>query len=173
MEAYFRTPTFNSRGHSGDSPKSEPGSPRREYTLEERDRLRQKYHEWNSIDRLHESKIKVLRERQTKRYEEAVGKMEREAIELAESNRQLYEDAEKRCRDEEATTLTWLETREKRLAMKWMLEEAILRKKLELETNEVYGPLPPLSFDEVQNSPTPDVGNASDASKPPNEHRLP
>ena len=167
MEAYFKTPTFNSEGGSGDSAKLESGSARREYTLEERDRLRQKYHEWNSIDRLHESKIKVLRDGQTKRYEEAMRKMEREATELAASNRHQYHDLEKRCQDEEAATMTWLEAREKRLATRWMLEEAILRKKLELETNEIYGPLPPLSFDEAQDSPTGDLENASDVSKTP------
>ncbi|KAL1957368.1 hypothetical protein VTO42DRAFT_6048 [Malbranchea cinnamomea] len=147
MEAYFRTPALLSEDDPGST--SDPKPSPRQYTQEQRDRLRQKYHERDSMDRLHESKIKVMRDRQAKQLEEAIHKMEREAAELAKENSRLYQEVEKRCQVEELATLAWLEMREKRLAAKWILEEAILRKKLELATNLTYGPLPLLSFEDT------------------------
>lgn len=159
MEAYFNTPAPVSSGGGDDddddgededddskNPHSAPSQ--RQYTQQHRDRLQQKYHERDSIDTLHEAKIKVLRDKQVKQSEEAARKMEREAAEFAESNGQRYRELEEQCRDEEAATLEWFETRQKRLVARWALEEAVLRKKLELETSVVYGPLPALSFED-------------------------
>lgn len=165
MEAYFKTPTPDSEADFGTN--LEHNCSRRLYTLEERDRLRQKHHEWDSMDTLHKSKIKVLRDTQTKRYGDTTRKMEKEINELAEANSQLCHDVEKRCQDEVLATLAWLETRQKRLTTKWTLEEAILRKRLELETNLVYGPLPLIFFEETQYSPTSRLEAATDTPKVP------
>ena len=147
MEAYFNTPTPTGTSAEDSPNDSDSVLSQRQYTQQHRDRLQQKYHERNSIDTLHESKIKVLRDKQAKQSEEAARKMEREAADLAQSNGQRYRELEKLCRDEEAATMEWLEGKEKRLVARWTLEEAVLRKKLELESGVTYGPLPPLVFE--------------------------
>jgi hypothetical protein len=141
MEAYFQTPAIVDMN-------AESTLAQRQYTHEQRDRLRQKYHELDSMGTLHQSKIKVLRDRQAKRLEESLQGMERDRADLAARNAQSYRDLEYRLQEERLAITGWLEARQSRLTTRWILEEAVLRKKLQLETNLSYGPLPLLAFEE-------------------------
>ncbi|EEP75554.1 predicted protein [Uncinocarpus reesii 1704] len=156
MEAYFNTPRAND---------TDPLQPPREYGKEYRDRLRQKLHELATIDSLHQSKIKVLRDIQAKRYEKALEKWEQAVHRLQASNEHDLRNLESRCREEKDAAIVWLEAKRARLKARWTFEERIIRRKLEIDTRESFGPLPELSFgdirDDIPQSPG-DSGNKGD-----------
>jgi len=125
--------------------------PVRKITRQQRERLAQEYHDRDSMDRLHEAKIKVLRDRQEKQFQEAVARMERELQKLIEKNAQDLAELERRNQQEEHSVMQAFHAKKAKLKRRWNLEEAILRKKLELKNGLPYGPLPPLSFTDLHN----------------------
>ncbi|KAL2219242.1 hypothetical protein M432DRAFT_340225 [Thermoascus aurantiacus ATCC 26904] len=125
--------------------------PVRKITRQQRERLAQEYHDRDSMDRLHEAKIKVLRDRQEKQFREAVARMERELQKLIEKNAQDLAELERRNQQEEHSVMQAFHAKKAKLKRRWNLEEAILRKKLELKNGLPYGPLPPLSFTDLHN----------------------
>ncbi|KAM5476921.1 hypothetical protein MauCBS54593_000192 [Microsporum audouinii] len=145
MEAYFNTPPpslpFDKNGFYANL---QP----REFTDQKRSRLSQSYHELNTLDALHESKIKVLRDRQARNFQETLRAMELESLELAKKNKEVLDDLENRRRDETMAVVTWLDERKRKLIYRWALEEGIARRRLEDETKQTYGPLPRISFNE-------------------------
>ncbi|KAF3482262.1 uncharacterized protein GIQ15_05021 [Arthroderma uncinatum] len=145
MEAYFNTPPPSLSSSKNDFYKNlQP----RELTDQKRNRLYQSYHELNTLDALHESKIKVLRDKQTRNFQERLRNMELDAVTFAKMNESALHALEKRRRDEISDAIAWLDCRKRRLIYKWSLEEGIARKQLEIETKQTYGPLPAISFDE-------------------------
>nr|KMM66224.1 hypothetical protein CPAG_02565 [Coccidioides posadasii RMSCC 3488] len=158
MEAYFITPPPETQ--LGDN-SAESRLPQRRYSKEYRDLLRQKQHELATMDSLHESKIKVLRDTQAKHYENALKKWEQDVRLLEEANERDLRDLENRCREEKDVALGWLEAKRARLQARWMLEESILRKKLEIDTQEYYSPLPKLSFGDIGDDTSIDIARPS------------
>ncbi|WEW57446.1 hypothetical protein PRK78_002913 [Emydomyces testavorans] len=147
MEAYFNTPPLDIslREKEADALQLQ-----REYGKEYRDRLRQKHHEFATMDSLHESKIKVLRDKQAKLHEKALKKWDQALHQLQQANNRDFSNLENRFHEEKDAAVVWLEAKKTRLKARWKHEETILRKRLELDTQEAYAPLPELSFSDLR-----------------------
>ncbi|KAL4781782.1 hypothetical protein BJX76DRAFT_312594 [Aspergillus varians] len=149
MEGYLSSsspPGSRSPSLSG----SDLTTPRRSFTQQHRAQLTQEYHNYDSMTQLHASKIKVLRERQEIRLQDAITRMERELEAMINKHTDESSNLEKGHQQEEAAVLQALDVKKTRLRHRWVLEEAILRKKLELQDGKPYGPLPPLSFSDCK-----------------------
>lgn len=154
MEGYFRNASpppspAGTRDRSSESFSSSTtdGAPTRRFTQQQREQLEQQYHDHEAMDSLHEARIKVLRDRQEKRLRGAVARMERELDQLIQQNITNLEDMQNEQRDKETALTNALDAKKTEMRHRWYLEEAILRRKLELESEKPYGPLPLLSFD--------------------------
>ena len=109
--------------------------------------LGQQYHLRNGMETLHESRINVLREKQAKQLERILVKQESEAEALACQLKKNIEDlVENQFVREEADLRRQFLERKYRLVGRWMLAEAIERRVLEMETGEVFGPLPKIDW---------------------------
>ncbi|KAL2813099.1 hypothetical protein BJX63DRAFT_443169 [Aspergillus granulosus] len=149
MEGYLNSsspPSSRSPSISG----SDSTTPGRSFTQQQKAQLAQEYHDYDVMDQLHESKIKVLRDRQEIRLQEAIARMDRELKALIDKHTAECSDLQKAHQQEEANLLQSLNTKKMQLRRWWVLEEAILRKKLEDQHEKPYGPLPPLSFSDTQ-----------------------
>ncbi|KAJ6157590.1 hypothetical protein N7470_005182 [Penicillium chermesinum] len=155
MEGYFRNASpppspAGTRDRSSESFSSETTdstAPTRRFTQQQREQLEQQYHDHKAMDHLHEARIKVLRDRQEKRLREAVARMERELDQLIKHNIQKLQDLQSELHDKEMSLIDALDAKKTELQHRWHLEEAVLRRKLEVESGLPYGPLPQLSFD--------------------------
>ncbi|OAL65659.1 hypothetical protein A7C99_2757 [Trichophyton rubrum] len=145
MEAYFNTPPPSLSTDKNDFYANlQP----REFTDQKRSRLLQSYHELATLDALHQSKIRVLRDSQARAFQESLQDMELDSIEFARKNREALSDLEKRKQEETEAVLAWLDGKKQGLIYRWALEEGIARRQLEDETRLTYGPLPTISFSE-------------------------
>ncbi|PYH93420.1 hypothetical protein BO71DRAFT_255814 [Aspergillus ellipticus CBS 707.79] len=143
MEGYF----------SNSSPPPSPvsglpadGPPTRKFTAQHKAQLAQEQHAHDSMDQLHESKIKVLRDRQELRLQEAIARMEQELDDLIDKHALEFAQMQEKHQQDEMEYLQAFDAKKSKLRHRWNLEEAILRKKLEAQYEKPYGPLPPLSF---------------------------
>lgn len=125
---------------------SDSTSPSRRFTSQNKAQLAQEYHDHESMDQLHEAKIKVLRDRQEVRLQEAIERMEGELENLTHKHAEEFSELQKKHQNEEASLQQALDAKRMRLRHRWNLEEAILRKKLESKHGQLFGPLPPLPF---------------------------
>ncbi|GES57683.1 hypothetical protein ATEIFO6365_0001097200 [Aspergillus terreus] len=142
MEGYFN----NASPPSSSSSKSDSTCPTRKFTSQQKAQLAQEYHDHDSMDQLHEAKIKVLRDRQELKLQEAIARMERELDDLIDKHAMEFADMQRTHQDEESAIIQAFDAKKATLRQRWNLEEAILRKKLENRHGLPYGPLPPLSF---------------------------
>ncbi|KAL8873130.1 MAG: hypothetical protein Q9174_001346 [Haloplaca sp. 1 TL-2023] len=124
------------------------GMPNRVVTKQHHRQLEQQRHARNGMDNLHTARINVLREKQAKQLERIVGKQEAE-IEAADLDLSTKMQALEARRESEKEMLKneFLDRR-RRLTKRWELAEAVERRKLENETGEAYGSLPPIEWDE-------------------------
>jgi hypothetical protein len=156
MEGYFRNsspPSSPSPGgttaqQSSESMISETNGtpPARRITQQQKEQLEQQYHAHESMDALHEARIKVLRDRQEMKLSEAMERMERELDTLCETNIKNIKTLQVEHRNEETAVIKALDLKKMELQHRWHLEEAILRHQLEQKNGLVYGPLPVISF---------------------------
>ncbi|KAL3432863.1 hypothetical protein BDV09DRAFT_122459 [Aspergillus tetrazonus] len=149
MEGYLSSsspPDSRSPSLSG----SDLTTPSRSFTQQHKAQLAQEYHDYESMSQLHAAKIKVLRDRQEIRLQEAIARMDRELDCMTKKHAAELIELQKEHQQEEATILQALNAKKTKLRQKWVLEEAILRKKLEIQDGKPYGPLPPLSFSDSQ-----------------------
>lgn len=124
------------------------GMPTRVVTRKDYHQLEQQYHIRNGMDNLHKSRINVLREKQGKQLERISAKQEAELEALANDHRQQVIDLENAYQTEEEELRREFGARRKRLMTRWTLAEAIERRKLEVETGDSYGALPPIPWEE-------------------------
>jgi hypothetical protein len=150
MEAYCATSSPPTTPRSDESRSTEALPPARKITKQQKDRLSQGYYERESMENLHESRIKVLRDRQERQYQNALQRMERELDELVKSNEQNRQTLENQCESQHQEAIRALEAKRRQLRWIWSIEEGIERKKLELKTGDEYGPLPEISFPEFE-----------------------
>ncbi|PGH12641.1 hypothetical protein AJ79_04139 [Helicocarpus griseus UAMH5409] len=148
MEGYLSISASSSRPQSlndgvQDSPQIQH---QRQVTQKDKDHLLQKYRERDRIDTLHMSKIKVLRDTQERKYLETMSKQERKVSQVAEEHKRAFQELVDRCEDETTVVNMWFLDREQHLRAKWLLEEAITRRRLEFSTGICYAPLPLISF---------------------------
>jgi hypothetical protein len=152
MEGYFRNAspppsTAGAAQRSSESfSESDSTPPARRFTRQQKEQLEQQYHDHESMDALHESRIKVLRERQELKLQEAIARMERELDDLIEQHAKNVEALQTEHRNEESSLLRAMDSKKMDLRHRWNLEEAVLRRQLETRNNQLYGPLPPISF---------------------------
>lgn len=163
MEGYFRnaspppssSPNAPATGSSESIPSSDMTnpSPARRFTRQHIEQLEQQYHAHETMDALHDARLKVLRERQELKLQEAIARMEQELEKMAQQHVQDISNLQGEQQREEASLLQALDAKKTALRYRWHLEEAILRCQLEMEHGRLYGPLPPLTFT-VQSSTT-------------------
>jgi hypothetical protein len=136
--------------HSGNSQSAESLQPARKISKQQKDRLAQGYYERESMESLQSSRIKVLRDKQERQYQNALRRMERELDQLSKRNEENRQNLEKECLSQYQMTLAAFEMKRKRMQWRWSLEQAIERKKLELKTGEPHGPLPEITLPEIE-----------------------
>lgn len=125
-----------------------PGMPERVVTQADYRQLEQQYHVRNGIDNLHASRINVLREKQGKQLERISAKQDAEMEKLEQDFEEENKTIDARLGAEEIDLEKEFVGRKSRLARRWILAEAIERRKLELETGEDFGPLPEIVWEE-------------------------
>lgn len=152
MEGYFRnaSPPPSSAGAAQRSSDSFSGSdttpPSRRFTRQQRDQLDQQYRDHEAMDALHEARIKVLRDRQELKLQEAIERMERELEDLIQQNMKNVEALQTEHQNEVSSFLQAMDAKKTGLRHRWHLEEAILRHQLETRNGQLYGPLPLIPF---------------------------
>lgn len=140
------------------SNKSRPvdGMPQRVVTDRDFRALAQQYHLRNGMDNLHEARINVLREKQAKQLERIAVTQEAEVEALADQlEREINDLVESQFVREEADLRRQFRERKNRLVGRWLLAEAIERRKLENETGDVFGPLTKVDWPEKLSTSTP------------------
>lgn len=140
------------------SNKSRPvdGMPPRVVTDRDFRALAQQYHLRNGMDNLHEARINVLREKQAKQLERIAVKQEAEVEALADKlENEINDMVQYRFVREEADLRRQFKERKNRLVGRWLLAEAIERRKLENETGDVFGPLTKIDWPEKLNASRP------------------
>lgn len=124
------------------------GMPARTVTKKDRRQLEQQQHVCNGIDNLHAARINVLRERQARQLERIAAKQEAELERLRDELRQEMEDLDAACEAEAVQLRREFSERKDRLVARWTLAEAIERRRREISTGEMYGPLPVIPWGE-------------------------
>lgn len=155
MEGYLRnaspppSPAVTAQQSSESLPGAGTSPPARRLTRQQKEQLEQQYHDHESMDALHEARIKVLRDRQELKLQEAMARMERELDNMCERHSKNVTDLQTEHRNEETSLLQALDAKKTALRHRWYIEEAILRRQLEMRHGHSYGPLPPISFSEA------------------------
>ncbi|OTB03991.1 hypothetical protein M426DRAFT_59464 [Hypoxylon sp. CI-4A] len=103
--------------------------------------LGQQYNVEKNMRQLHQAKINVMRDRQTKALEELLERQETEMSRLTEKNRKELESLESSFADEEDTLTTTFARRKLELENRWELEMEVMRKELENERGLKYAPM--------------------------------
>ncbi|KAL8652205.1 MAG: hypothetical protein Q9226_004362 [Calogaya cf. arnoldii] len=124
------------------------GMPNRIVTQQNYRQLDQQYLVRDGMENLHASRINVLREKQAKQLERIVAKQELEVEQADKDLATTMQKLETTCQLETQMLTEEFAERRKRLVARWSLAEAILRKRLENDTGEAYGALPPILWDD-------------------------
>ncbi|KAF4433808.1 ariadne-2 [Fusarium acutatum] len=138
MEAYC-----DGLGRNGAN--SSPGSdsqPHRVVTERDLRELGQQYNIRDGMERSHQAKINVMRDRQAKRMEELIDRQEAEYETLLERNRQELVELHAQSVLEEETLAHTFTARKSKLVRRWELAIEILRKELEDQDGVKYAPIP-------------------------------
>ena len=139
MEAYCET--------EGTSPNEQ--LPPRVVTDRDRHELGQQYSLRDGMERLHQAKINVMRDRQAKRMEELLERQEVELQKLTEKREEETENLAAEFAHEEDNIIRCLEERKERLYRRWKLRIEILRAELEEETGLRYASIQPPDWPKV------------------------
>jgi hypothetical protein len=119
------------------------------------EQLEQQYLNHESMDQLHDSRIKVLRDRQELKLQETMARMEKELDDMCDRHTQNIAALQAEQQQEEMSLTKSLDAKKASLRQRWYLEEAVLRRHLEVRHGQLYGPLPPISFTRTTpNTPT-------------------
>lgn len=140
------------RSASGDNPSR---------VVTERDlrELGQQYSIRNDMERLHQSKINVMRDKQAKQMEQLLLRQEEELKKLADKQNIELEALEETFGVEEDGFVKVFRERRERLRRRWNIIEEVKRKQLELEKKVRFAPLPSV--------PWPDLERRHDEVLPP------
>ncbi|KAI9703341.1 MAG: hypothetical protein M1836_007908 [Candelina mexicana] len=103
--------------------------------------LRQQYSVRDSMERLHESRINVLREKQAKQLETLVKRQEEELERSVETHVEEGLEKEERAREEGEAFEGVVAERRERLGRRWARAMEIARRRLEVRDGVIYGPL--------------------------------
>ncbi|OHF03436.1 IBR domain-containing protein [Colletotrichum orchidophilum] len=103
--------------------------------------LGQQYNVRDGMERLHQAKINVLRDRQAKRMEELLERQEQELEKLTDKKEQEIENLATDFAQEEDTLVKLSNDRKQRLQRRWLIAIEILRNELEEQTGDQYASL--------------------------------
>ncbi|KLU82936.1 IBR domain-containing protein [Magnaporthiopsis poae ATCC 64411] len=135
----------STKGRSGTSTPRRRDSMMPTRVVTERDlrELGQQYNVRDDLERLHQSRINVLRDRQTKNMEELLERQEAEMERLLGRRDEEIEDLEARFAAEDDAVLRAFADRRERARARWSLRVEILRREMEHKSNGLkYGPIP-------------------------------
>ncbi|KAK0387918.1 hypothetical protein NLU13_4163 [Sarocladium strictum] len=141
MEAYC-----DGLGRTGETSKM----PARTVTERDLRELGQQYNLRDGMERLHQSKINVMRDRQAKRMEELLERHEAEISKLEEQKREDLEDLAARFAHEHDALASVLKERQLKLEQRWEIAMEVLCKELQKQDGQFYAVLPrPQWLDEL------------------------
>ena len=129
--------------------------PTRHITPRDLRELSQQYDLRDDMGRLHEARINVLRDKQTRQLE-TVEKGQREELEeVVSGHEKKVESLEAEFASDEAGFERLFGRRKERLMKKWATEEGATRVRLEKESDrgDVFGPLPSITWPGQQQGP--------------------
>jgi len=128
-------------------------NPARVVTERDLRELGQQYNVRDDMERLHQSKINVMRDKQAKQMELLLARQEDELEKLAAKQTEDLEDLEESFASEEEGFIRVFQDRRIRLRRRWDVIEQIERKRLELEKKVKFAPLVPVPWPEVEVKP--------------------
>jgi hypothetical protein len=131
------------RSASGDNPSR---------VVTERDlrELCQQYNIRDDMERLHQSKINVMRDKQAKQMEQLLVRQEEELDKLADKQNVELEALEETFGVEEDGFVKVFQERRERLRRRWNIIEEVERKKLETVQKARFAPLAPVSWPDLE-----------------------
>ncbi|KAF7552088.1 hypothetical protein G7046_g7523 [Stylonectria norvegica] len=132
MEAYC-----DGLGRSS-SPNSEEHMPTRQVTERDLRELGQQYNLRDGMERLHQAKINVMRDRQTKRLEELMDQQEAEMTNLMANGHDELDELAARFAHEEEALASLFGARKAKLVRRWELAIEVLRRELEAQHGVKY-----------------------------------
>jgi hypothetical protein len=141
MEAYCNTLTTTDET----SP-----APARTVTETNRRELTQQYNTRDTMDRTHQSRINILREKQAQQLEALDQRQKAESTKLHDKLSLELEKLEQRFSEEDGRFEDVFGRRRKRLVRRWGIVEAILRGRLEAREDVAFGPLPVLLWPDAE-----------------------
>jgi hypothetical protein len=155
MEGYFRNAspppspsiTATTAERSSGSLSDSASTPQtRQFTRQHMEQLEQQYHDHESMDQLHDARIKVLRDRQEVKLQDTMARLDKELNAMCIQHKQDITNLQQEQQAEETSLTQALDSKKTSLRDRWQLEETILRRTLEVRHGQLYGPLPPISF---------------------------
>jgi hypothetical protein len=120
-----------------------PSGPNPARVVTERDRreLSQQYNLKNDLERLHQSRINVMREKQGRQMEQLLARQDEELEKLALKQADELDAQEEAFGVEEEQFTELFNTRKERLRKRWMLVEEVTRRKMEARDGLRYSKL--------------------------------
>jgi hypothetical protein len=131
------------RSASGDNPS-------RVVTDRDLRELGQQYSIRNDMERLHQSKINVMRDKQAKQMEQLLLRQEEELNKLADKQNIELEALEETFGVEEDGFIKVFRERRERLRRRWNIIEEVTRKQLEMEKKVRFAPLPSVTWPDLE-----------------------
>jgi hypothetical protein len=131
------------RSASGDNPS-------RVVTDRDLRELGQQYSIRNDMERLHQSKINVMRDKQAKQMEQLLLRQEEELNKLADKQNIELEALEETFGVEEDGFIEVFRERRERLRRRWNSIEEVTRKQLEMERKVRFAPLPSVTWPDLE-----------------------
>lgn len=142
MVGYCETINKKSNNYNGDCPHAQ----RRKMTERDIRELHQQYKLRDDMDRMHEARINVMRDKQARQLE-AFEKRQQEELEALSKRHASEVDAlDTRFATDTSEFETLFARRKDRLMMKWAREEERIRSSLSIDTGDEFGPLPAITW---------------------------
>ncbi|RGP62663.1 hypothetical protein FLONG3_10156 [Fusarium longipes] len=130
------------RSSGSSSPDSTMTQPQRVVTERDLRELGQQYNIRDGMERSHQAKINVMRDRQAKRMEELIDQQEAEYENFLNRNRDELDELAVQAAQEEELLASTFSARKAKLVRRWELAIEILRKELEAQDGVKYAPIP-------------------------------
>jgi hypothetical protein len=150
MEAYC-----DGLGRGGDPSSSSTSLPHRVVTERDLRELGQQYNIRDGMERSHQAKINVMRDRQAKRMEELMDRQETEHEKFLDRCRDELEGLAVQAAHDEETFAGTFAARKAKLVRRWELAIEILRKELEAHDGVKYAPIPTPTWPEEKTAKPP------------------
>ncbi|PBP19928.1 hypothetical protein BUE80_DR009231 [Diplocarpon rosae] len=121
-------------------------NPARVITERDLRELGQQYNVRDDMDRLHQSKINVMRDKQAKQMEQLLARQHGELEKLARAQEEELDSLDERFVAEEEAFVGVFHDRSRRLRRRWMLVGEVERKKLETSQGVAFAPMQPIDW---------------------------